>query len=139
MKDLYVHCYLSGRCDEYQGEPLDVAVLVEKVNSGVALRTCTHDAATRAITAEMDIATKAAWLKDNADVIKDIGGDSEKAWRLYTQGRADALAHDLEVDVLEAISDEEEEEPDDDDDDSDDDSDEEDDDAEDDDDEDEEP
>ena len=111
MKDPYVSCYFSGRCDEYGGE-IDLPKLVEKVHSGVPLRDCTLEAARRAISAEMDTAMKAQWLKDNIDEIKELGGDSEKAWRLYGQGRTDALAHDLEVNVLEAIAEEEEEEDD---------------------------
>lgn len=130
MKDPYVSCYFSGRCDEYDGD-IDIDKLVEKIHAGSPMRDVTLEAAKRAITADMDVATKAAWLKDNVDEIKALGGDSEKAWRLYSQGRTDALAQGLEVEILEAIveeepdeEDEEDEEDDDEDEDSDDDEDE---------------
>jgi hypothetical protein len=107
MQDPYVSCYFSGRFDAFDGE-VDLDKLIEKVNSGQSMRDHTLEAARKAISADMDTATKAQWLKDNVDEIKELGGDSEKAWKLYCQGRTDALAHQLEEDVLESVEDQEE-------------------------------
>ena len=108
MKDRYVSCYFSGRFDAFDGE-IDTAPLIEKVHAGLPLRDVTMEAARRAITAEMDPATKIQWLNDNLDDIKTMGGDTEKSWRLYGQGRMDALAHQLEDEVLNSIEEEDEE------------------------------
>lgn len=137
MKDAYVTCYFSGRVDEYDGD-IDMQSIVDDVLAGKPLRDVTHAAAKKLIAADADVAAKAQWLKDNADEIKAMGGDSEKAWRLYTQGRTDALAADLEDSALEAIAEEEVEEDEDDDEDDDGDADAEDDDGDDDEDDDEE-
>lgn len=108
MKDRYVSCYFSGRCDAFDGE-VDADKLTDKVLSGVPLRDVTLEAARIAITPTMDPATKVQWLKDNLDEIKALGGDTEKAWRLYGQGRIDALAHQLEEEVLNNIEEDEDE------------------------------
>lgn len=109
MKDPYVSCYFSGRFDAFDGT-IDTDKLVERVESGLPLRDVTMEAARRAISAEMDHKAKIQWLNDNSDEIKSMGGDAEKAWRLYGQGRTDALARQLEDDVLNSVEEEEEEE-----------------------------
>lgn len=106
MKDRYVSCYFSGRFDAFDGE-VDAAPLVEKIHAGLPLRDVTMEAARRAVTAEMDHAAKLQWLNDNLEEIKSMGGDTEKSWRLYGQGRTDALAHQLEDEVLNSIEEEE--------------------------------
>lgn len=111
MKDRYVSCYFSGRLDAFDGQ-VDTSQLVERVQAGLPLRDATIEAARRAITGrgEMDTSAKLRWVNDNLDEIKVMGGDAEKAWRLYGQGRIDALARQLEDDVLASIEEEEEEE-----------------------------
>jgi len=111
MKDPYVSCYFSGRFDAFDG-PIDTAQLVDRVQSGYQLRDVTIEAARRAITIEMDTSAKLQWVNDNLDDIKAMGGDTEKAWRLYGQGRADALASRLEDEVLNAVEEDEEDEDD---------------------------
>lgn len=114
MKDAYVHCYIAGRCDYDEDDVVEIEQLVEKVSSGSPMRDVTLAAAKAAVTKELDVAAKAQWLKDNADTIKEMGGDSEKAWRMYMQGRIDALASDLESWVLENLAEEDGEDEDDD-------------------------
>jgi len=111
MKDRYVSCYFSGRLDAFDGQ-VDTAQLVERVQAGLPLRDATVEAARRAITGrgEMDSSAKLRWVNDNLDEIKVMGGDAEKAWRLYGQGRIDALARQIEDDVLASIEEEEEDE-----------------------------
>lgn len=101
MKDPYIQCYLSGRYDLYDGD-VDLEKLIERaVSPGmVSIRTMAHSAAQKEIDGEMDAATKVAWLKDNLEEIRVMGGDTERAWRLYVQGRVDNLAHQLEADVI---------------------------------------
>lgn len=108
MKDRYVSCYFSGRFDAFDGE-VETEKLVELVQSGQPLRDVTLNAARTAIAHEADTATKLQWIKDNLDEIKTMGGDTEKSWRLYVQGRTDALAHQLEDEVLNSIEEEEDE------------------------------
>lgn len=104
MKDPYVECYLSGRCDDY-AEDVDLDVLAEQVLDGKDIRVVTATAAKTAIDAEMDKTVKADWLKDNLEEIRVMGGDTAKAYRLYVQGRCDALACHLEGEVLMLIED----------------------------------
>lgn len=111
MKDPYVHCYIAGRCDyDEDDDVVEIEQLVEKVSSGTPMRDATLAAAKAAVAKELDVAAKADWLKDNSDTIKEMGGDSEKAWRMYTSGRVDALANDLDSWVLENLAEDEEEE-----------------------------
>ena len=104
MKDRYVSCYFSGRFDAFDGE-VDTDKLVE---AGQPLRDVTLNAARTAIAHEADAATKLQWLNDNVEEIRAMGGDSEKSWRLYVLGRTDALAHQLEDEVLNSVEEEEE-------------------------------
>ena len=118
MKDPYLTCYMAGRMDEYEGA-IDTAMLVAKIVNGSPVRDTSMEAAKKAITAEMDSATKMAWLKDNLDDIRAMGSDTEKAWRMFCLGRTDALAATLEDEAMEEIvnqleeeeSDEDEEDP----------------------------
>jgi hypothetical protein len=141
MKDRYVSCYVSGRCDTFEGE-VDMAMLVAKIQSGASPRETVLALARKTITDEMNATLKVQWLKDNLDEIKELGGDTEKAWRQFCEGRVDALAKQLDEEAMEELMNqlEEEEDEDEDEEDGDDEEgdDDEDDDAEDDDDEDEE-
>jgi hypothetical protein len=102
MRDPYVSCYLSGRFNASSFDELEIDFddLTEKVNSGKPIREVTLEVALEAITPEMDPVTKARWVKDNQEDIETLGGDNEKAWRLYMQGCIDALAHQLEDEVM---------------------------------------
>lgn len=102
MQDRYVTCYMSGRTDAFEGN-VDLAMLVAKIGAGSPVRDSALDLAKKSLAPEMDTATKMAWLKDNAEAIREMGGDTEKAWRLFCQGRTDALALQLEVDAMEEI------------------------------------
>ena len=102
MNNPYVTCYVSGRMDAFDGE-VDLAKIVEQICDGKPARDVTLEAARKAITAEMDAATKVQWLKDNLDDIKTMGGDTEKAWRMFCQGRIDALANHLDDEAMEEI------------------------------------
>jgi hypothetical protein len=119
MKDPYMQCYLAGRYDVFEGD-VDLEKLAEdSMAVGASIRAVTAAAAKKEIDAEMDPATKIAWLKDNLEEIKAMGGDDTKAYRQYVQGRVDGLAHQLEADVINMIEDmnDEDEEPEDEDDD----------------------
>jgi hypothetical protein len=104
---------MAGRLDEYEGT-IEVDKIIERVCAGAPLRDVTMEVAKKAITVEMDAATKVQWLKDNLDEIRSMGSDTEKAWRNFCSGRTDALASTLEEAVLEGvmnqIEDEDEEE-----------------------------
>jgi hypothetical protein len=112
MQDPYAQCYIAGRYDSYEDD-VDLEKIAERVLSGSAtIRDACMAAAKPAIEKEMDPAAKILWLKDNVDEIKEMGGDTEKALRLYQQGRIDGLAHQLETDVLILIEDTDDEEDD---------------------------
>lgn len=99
MQDPYMKCYVSGRNDSYE-EEIDLEPLVERAASGVTpVRELALTAATSAINAEMTPKLKLGWLKDNVEEIAELGNDSQKAYRLFLQGRIDALAHALEDDI----------------------------------------
>jgi len=108
MKDLYVQCYLAGRNDPYDGE-LELEAIIERAVSpgAVTVRSASEAAAKKAIDAEMDAATKVQWLKDNLEEIKAMGGDTEKAWSRYLQGRVDNLAHQTEADIVSLMEEDE--------------------------------
>lgn len=99
MKDPYLFCYLMGRSVE-----LDAGAnkpIVAKVEAGAPLRDVVMDAARAAWAPSPGY--KARWFKENRAEIKKAGGDTEKAWRLYAQGRMDAFSHQLEDDILSEI------------------------------------
>lgn len=102
MKDRYVACYLSGRMDTFDGT-VDMAMLVAKIDSGAPMRDTVLSLARSLIGKEMDAATKVAWLKDNLDEIKSMGGDTEKAWRMFCEGRIDALVAQLDEAAMEEL------------------------------------
>lgn len=112
MQDRYVSCYVSGRCDSFEGT-VDLEKLVERISGGAPVRETTMEVARKAVMAEMDAATKVQWLQDNLEEVRSLGGDTEKAWRMFCQGRIDALAAQLDEAVMEElvnqIEDEEEE------------------------------
>lgn len=112
MKDQYMQCYLLGRHDPFDGS-VDIEKIVERVAAGSSLRDLTLEAARKEMTKEMDASAKMQWIKDNLEEIRALGGDTEKAFRLYSQGRAEQLAHDLELEVIGAMDDEYEDDEDD--------------------------
>ena len=95
MKDRYVSCYVSGRMDSFEGD-IDLEKLVERITGGAAVRETIVEVARKAVTSEMDAAAKVQWLQDNLEAIRSMGGDTEKAWRMFCQGRIDALAEQLD-------------------------------------------
>ena len=119
MNDKYMQCYLAGRYEDYEGE-VAIEDLVKKVHAGTPLRDIALTVARTAITHEMGASEKVQWLKDNLDEIKAMGGDTEKAYRLYVQGRVENLAHQIEVDVITTMEDADDEGDDEDEDDDDD-------------------
>ncbi len=126
MKDPYVQCYVAGRYDTYEGDLELEAILERAVSPGmVSIRSASEAAAKKAIDAEMDAATKVQWLKDNLEEINAMGGDTEKAWSRYLQGRVDNLAHQTEADIVSLMEEQLEGEEEDDDDEEDEDDDEE--------------
>lgn len=118
MQDRYVTCYVSGRCDSFEGN-VDLAMLVAKITSGSPVRETVLSLARKTITDEMDAATKVQWLKDNLEEIKSLGGDTEKAWRAFCEGRIDALAISLDEALMEELVNQIEDEEDDEDEDGD--------------------
>lgn len=115
MKDRYVNCYVSGRCDPFEGS-VDLPMVVAKIVAGAPVRDTVLSLARATITKEMDAATKMQWIKDNLDEIKDMGGDTEKSWRLFCEGRIDALALQIDEAVMEELVNQLEDEEDEDDD-----------------------
>lgn len=109
MKDRYVSCYVSGRCDEFEGD-VDMPMLIAKIQSGAPPRETVLALARKTITDEMNATLKVQWLKDNLDEIKELGGDTEKAWRMFCDGRVDALAKQLDEEAMEEIMNQLEEE-----------------------------
>ena len=116
MKDRYLACYVSGRNDPYEGN-VDTAMLDAKIDSGSPWRDSIVALARKTITDEMDAAAKVQWLKDNLDAIKSMGGDTEKAWRMFCDGRVEALALQLDEEAMEEVMNRLEEEDDEDEDD----------------------
>ena len=102
MKDRYVSCYVSGRMDSFEGD-IDLEKLVERITGGAAVRETIVEVARKAVTSEMDAAAKVQWLQDNLEAIRSMGGDTEKAWRMFCQGRIDALAEQLDENVMEEL------------------------------------
>lgn len=115
MQDRYVSCYVSGRMDSFEGE-IDLEKLVERIGTGAPVRETTLEVARKAVTTEMDAAAKVQWLQDNLEAIRAMGGDTEKAWRMFCQGRIDALAVQLDENVMEELVNQLEDEEDEDDD-----------------------
>lgn len=108
MRDPYVICYIQGRLESFEGD-VDVEKLIEKISSGAPVRETTLDFARKALQPEMDSASKMQWLQDHLDDVKDLGGDTEKAWRAFCQGRIDGLAWQLEESTVYELEEEWEE------------------------------
>lgn len=112
MKDPYTECYLAGRLEDCNPGTPDLDRLVEDVMLGKSIRDVTIDAARKFIAETEGHEEKAEWIADHRDALDEDGSDYEKAWKFYTQGRAEALAHELEDDVLALIEDTEDTEED---------------------------
>lgn len=97
--DPYMECYISGRLDECDVD-LDLEPLTDLIMSAGGMREACAAAAKLAVDKEMDPEIKSQWLADNADEITAMGGDKEKAYRLFVQGRVDGLAWSLEDEVV---------------------------------------
>lgn len=114
MHDRYIHCYVLGRTDSFDGE-VDTDKIVERVLAGAPMRETALEVARRTILASCGATEKVSWLHENLDEVRALGGDTEKAWRLFCQGRIDALACVVEEAAVEGLverldEDEEEEE-----------------------------
>lgn len=100
MRDRYISCYILGRTDTFDGE-VDMDGLVERILSGAPMRETSLEVARRAVMASADSSAKVEWLHENLEAVRSLGGDTEKAWRLFCQGRVDALAAQVEESALE--------------------------------------
>jgi len=112
-KDPYFRCYTEGQLDQFDGD-IDIDPLVERVLANpMTIIEVSMTASKIAINAEMDATTKAQWILDNAGELRQMGGDTEKAYRLYVQGRIDALAINVAQDIVHLMQDLDDEEDDD--------------------------
>jgi hypothetical protein len=100
MRDRYISCYILGRTDTFDGE-VDMDGLVDRILAGAPMRETSLEVARRAVMASADSSAKVEWLHDNLEAVRSLGGDTEKAWRLFCQGRVDALAAQVEESALE--------------------------------------
>ena len=100
MRDRYISCYILGRTDTFDGE-VDMDGLVERILAGAPMRETSLDVARRAVMASADSSAKVEWLHENLEAVRSLGGDTERAWRLFCQGRVDALAAQVEESGLE--------------------------------------
>jgi hypothetical protein len=100
MRDHYISCYILGRTDTFDGE-VDMDGLVERILDGAPMRETSLEVARRAVMASADSSAKVEWLHENLEAVRSLGGDTEKAWRLFSQGRVDALAAQVEESALE--------------------------------------
>lgn len=114
----YFDFYLMGRdeADEaMDDQEVDYASLGAGVVAGEDVREVAMGAARKVGVAEKDMA---AWRKSSRRLrkaIDDAGGDTARAYRLYSQGYIDGLAHGIEDEILTAIGDEDDVDQDDDD------------------------
>lgn len=116
MKPEYMIFYLHGReADLLDDDDVDAADVADEVMAGADMRTKLMSIATT-LAAALAVTEKREWIKENLELINEVGGDSEEAFRNYQQARIDAYAHALEEDVVEAMlaGDDDEEEDDDD-------------------------
>lgn len=112
MAQNYSPFYLAGRFDDVDDHNIAIAELADQVmESHRDFRSIIMQAATKEIADACDRAAKREWLRDREDEFED--GDPDTAWRHYVQGRTEALAHQLEDEVLTHIEDTDEEEDDD--------------------------
>lgn len=102
MHDRYIHCYVLGRTDSFDGE-VDTDKVVERVLAGAPMRETALEVARRTILASCGATEKVSWLHENLDEVRALGGDTEKAWRMFCQGRIDALACVVEEAAVEGL------------------------------------
>lgn len=101
----YMYFYLIGRQEDELDLPISIRVIAERVVSGEALRDVTLEVAKDAARANVHTNHKRDWVLENNGEIKEAGGNATTAYDLYTQGRIDELANNLEGEVIEEIID----------------------------------
>lgn len=112
MKPEYMIFYVLGREDDLlDDKDVDANVLAEEIMEGADLRTTLITAGTT-LAAPLAMTEKREWIKDHRADIDESGGDADEAFRCYQNGRIDAYAHALEIDVVEAMIGEEEDDED---------------------------
>lgn len=111
----YMQFYVLGRGDDVlRNRDVDEVELADQVMNGHPVReVCAKVADAVGAKLEHDRA-KRDWIAGNREAIDDAGGDAEKAYAHYVQGRKDEYAWHLEEDVVDALYEEEDEDEEDD-------------------------
>ena len=100
----YALFYIEGREEKILKNDIDTAQLAEKFLDGADLRTLCIDAA-RVAAKPLEVGRrKKDWIEDSKEDIDEAGGDADKAYANYLEGRVDELASDLESDVIEDLT-----------------------------------
>lgn len=118
-KRVYYYFYLMGREEPVDLRSLTVEDLVSKVLGSQAIRSVAIEAARGLFSGMAFNRLKSEWIAGNVDEIHEAGGNSDRAFELYVNGRIDQTATELEqemvtemVDMLDAIDMDAEEEDD---------------------------
>lgn len=97
--DPYMEFYVLGRTDiAEEGFKLEVDLgdLAKRVLCGESIHTVTTELADASVKTQSHSRDKRDWLAANTDLIKDAGGDKEKAYQKFCEGRRDEIRHMLE-------------------------------------------
>lgn len=112
-KDRYAHFYALGlvNVDEddveaawygaHRKQAAHRSDLLDKALAGETVRDVAYKAAKVAIDHQMTATLKLEWMKENAEAIAGSGGDGQKAYSLYVQGRVDRVANHVEQQLAE--------------------------------------
>lgn len=109
LKKPYIMFYLEGREADSLQHSIDEADLAELVIDGKGMPYEVALAAAQKVASEHASGVrKTKWIGQSRPEIKEAGGDADEAYRHYLLGRTDALALDLESEVVELMNDDDE-------------------------------
>lgn len=104
-KPEYMVFYVVGRTDDsLDADDIDLDEVADQVMDGADMRQTLMDIATKVASRLHHDRDKKEWLAENEEDIIEAGGDKQLAWDHYVAGRIDELAHELEGDLIEAMS-----------------------------------
>jgi len=104
----YATFYLQGRSEVAETGveiEIDLTAVAERVIAGEKLATVTTQVATDALKAKQNSRERRDWFEEMDEDIKDAGGDKEKAYALFCEGRVDELRHIVEDELVNAMTD----------------------------------
>lgn len=104
--DTYVTFYMQGRsdvADDGGNVEIDIDAMAARVLAGEDIYKVTHEVADAALRPRSNSSVKTRWQKENANEVKDAGGDKDRAYEQFLKGQVAELRYILEDETCDAI------------------------------------